>query len=140
MSGRRAVREGLLVGNLETGEEVALAGTGCRICGEVTLGQNRLCPNCGGEEVEPLALSAKGKVWTYTVVRYPPPGDYKGADPFRPFALGLVELPDGLRVLAPLACAPEEVRIGMDVVFQPRVRPDGVVQFEYALASEGTAQ
>jgi uncharacterized OB-fold protein len=129
-----------LVGNLETGEAVGLAGARCRACGEATLGRNLLCPNCGSEDVEPLALSAKGKVWTYTVVRYPPPGDYKGADPFRPFALGLVELPDGLRVLAPLACAPEEVRIGMDVVFQPRVRPDGVVQFEYALASEGTAQ
>jgi hypothetical protein len=60
-------------------------------------------------------LSRRGKLWTYTVIRHRPPGDYKGADPFVPFGLGLVELPEGIRVLSPLDCALDKLKIGMDL-------------------------
>lgn len=132
---RRAVRSGLLAGDLSDLASVKLAGSRCRDCNEATLGTSTLCPNCGGDDVAPIALSDRGNVWTYTVVRYKPPGDYKGADPFQPFAMGLIELPEGLRVLAPIGGDVEAVRIGMSVAFHPYVRDDGVVEFNYAPAA-----
>lgn len=129
---RRPVRDGLLTGDLSDLSQVKLAGSRCKVCHEATLGSNSLCPNCGSDEVAPIAFSDDGKVWTYTVVRYRPPGDYKGSDPFVPFAMGLIELPEGLRVLAPIGGDVEQVRIGMDVAFHPYAREDGVVEFTYA--------
>jgi uncharacterized protein len=129
---RRPVRPGLLVGDLNDLQSVKLAGSRCRQCHEATLGTSSLCPNCGSDDVVSIPMSDGGKIWTYTVIRYKPPGDYKGPDPFIPFAMGLVELPEGLRVLAPLSVDIESVRIGMDVWFTPSVRSDGVVEFSYA--------
>jgi uncharacterized OB-fold protein len=128
---RRPIRDGLLKGDLSDLQSVKLAGSRCKACHETTLGANTLCPNCGSAEIEPLDLSSKGVVWTFTVVRYKPPGDYRGPDPFAPFAMGLVELPEGARILAPIGGDPEAVRIGMSVVFCAYVRPDGVVAFKY---------
>ena len=133
--GRRPVRSGLLAGDLSDLASVKLAGSRCNECGEATLGTSNLCPNCGSDNVAPIEMSDAGKVWTYTVVRYKPPGDYKGPDPFMPFAMGLVELPEGLRVLAPIGGDVEAVRIGMDVAFHPYVRDDGVVEFNYSPAA-----
>jgi len=129
---RRPVRDGLLTGDLSDLKTVKLAGSRCKICNEATLGTSNLCPNCGSDEVAPIVMSDGGEVWTYTVVRYKPPGDYKGPDPFVPFAMGLVELPEGLRVLAPIGGDVEAVKIGMKVAFHPYVRADGVVEFNYA--------
>jgi len=129
---RRPVRDGLLTGDLSDLKTVKLAGSRCKICDEATLGTSNLCPNCGSDEVAPITMSDGGEVWTYTVVRYKPPGDYKGPDPFVPFAMGLVELPEGLRVLAPIGGDVEAVMIGMKVAFHPYVRADGVVEFNYA--------
>jgi uncharacterized OB-fold protein len=129
--GRRPVRSSLLVGDMAEPESLKIAGSRCRECGEATLGMNSLCPNCGSATVEPLAFAQDGVVWTFTVVRYKPPGDYRGPDPFVPFALGLVELPEGLRILAPIGGPVDAVRIGMLVRFRPIVRDDDVVQFNY---------
>jgi hypothetical protein len=128
---RRPIREGLLTGDLSGLQSVRLAGSRCNVCNEATLGANSLCPNCGSNEVTPIDFSNNGTVWTFTVVRYKPPGDYKGPDPFVPFAMGLVELPEGLRVLAPISGDPDKVKIGMNVTFKAFARPDGVVAFDY---------
>lgn len=130
-AGPRPVREGLLAGDLSDLGSLKLAGSRCRRCQEATLGASSLCPNCGSDEVDAITFSDQGSVWTYTVVRYKPPGDYKGAEPFVPFALGLIELPEGLRVVAPIGGDPEAVRIGMPVAFHPYAREDGVVEFNY---------
>lgn len=129
---RKPIREDLLTGPLDDLGQVRLCGGRCKDCGEATLGLSELCPNCGGADVAPITFSGRGSVWTYTVVRYRPPGDYKGPEPFVPFALGLIELPEGLRVLAPIGGDPEAVKIGMPVQFHPYAREDGVVEFNYS--------
>ena len=63
--------------------------------------------------MEEIPLGRKGNLWTYTVIRHKPPGDYRGPDPFVPFALGLVELPEGIRVLAPIQCDLERLKVGL---------------------------
>lgn len=120
-SSRVSIRDGLLAGPLEHLDQIHLNGTKCGSCGEASLGANAICPNCGGTDVSPLVFGDGGTLWTYTVVRNKPPGDYRGPDPFKPFALGLVELPEGLRVLAPLDADPATLKIGDRYRFHPFV-------------------
>lgn len=119
---RVAVREGLLSTPLDDLGSVRLMGSRCAQCHETTLGINSVCPNCGGEQVAAVPLSKQGTLWTYTIVRYKPPGDYRGPDPFVPFAMGLVELPEGLRVLTPLEGDVSGIKIGMPLQFHAFVR------------------
>jgi uncharacterized OB-fold protein len=123
-SERVPIREGLLTGPLHELDRVRLAGSLCSECGETSLGRTRFCANCGRDTVSEIPLSSRGTLWTYTIVRHRPPGDYKGPDPFVPFGLGLVELPEGLRVLAPVQCDVEKLKIGLGLQFKPVVRKD----------------
>ena len=80
-------------------------------------------------------MSNRGVLWTYTVVRHRPPGNYKGPDPFAPFGMGLVELPEGLRVLTPIHCDINRLKIGLELQLRPVVRKDAdsreVVSFTF---------
>jgi uncharacterized OB-fold protein len=121
---RVPILEGLLTTPLSSLEEVRLLGSHCTSCGETTLGSKTICLNCGSDTVRDIALSRRGVLWTYTVVRFRPPGDYRGPEPFVPFGLGLVELPDGLRVMAPIVCDIDRLQIGMKLDFHPYLRRD----------------
>ena len=93
-------------------EKVNLMGSKCRECGEVFLGKVAACQQCQSEDVESIHLSDHGTLYSYTVVRNRPPGDYKGPDnPFIPFPVGLVELPEGIRILSVLDSETENIQI-----------------------------
>jgi uncharacterized OB-fold protein len=111
---RIAVREGLLSTPLSALEDVRLLGSKCKDCGEVGPGEVSSCQNCAGENLEVIPLSQNGKLWTYTVIRNRPPGDFKGKVPM---GEGLVELPEGLRVKSPLGGDVDKLEICMDVKF-----------------------
>jgi len=95
-----------------TGPEPALLGSRCTTCGTVffpraggTSGQG-FCrnPACAGEEFEETELSRRGTIWSYTDAQYQPPPPYLArTDPYEPFALAAVELPEGLVVLGQVA-------------------------------------
>ena len=121
---RVPIREGLLSGPLLQLEQVRLAGCKCTNCGETSLGSKSICPNCGRDTVQEVPLGNRGVLWSFTVVRHRPPGNYKGPDPFTPFGLGLVELPEGLRVLSPIRCDINKLKIGLELEFKPYVRHD----------------
>jgi uncharacterized OB-fold protein len=134
---RISLRVGMLTGQLSDLASVRLAGCRCSTCRETSFGAADICPNCGRDAVEPVALSDHGVLWSYTVVRHRPPGDYRGPDPFSPFGLGLVELPDGVRILSPIQCDIDQLEIGMELRFQPYLRRDpdaDVVAFTFAPA------
>lgn len=136
---RVPIREGLLKGPLSCLEDVRLAGGNCSTCGETSLGKANVCPNCGRSTVREVSLSDHGVLWSFTVVRHEPPGDYRGPDPFVPFGLGLVELPDGLRVLSPIECNIDQLAIGLKLRFKAYVRQDSdrdVVAFTFAPTNE----
>jgi uncharacterized protein len=144
-NGRIPIREGMLSLPLSDLQKVRLMGSTCSTCGETALGSHHsVCPNCGRDTLTVLPLSNRGTVWTYTVVRHRPPGNYKGPDPFVPFGLGLVELSDGVRVLAPLDCPLEQLRIGLPVQLHVFVRPGQsdpeVVQFAFKSISPSDAR
>ena len=118
------LREGLLTGVLDQLGSVRLAGCKCAGCGEVSLGERAICPNCGRDAVKTVSLGNVGTLWSFTVIRHRPPGDYRGPNPFVPFGLGLVELLEGLRVLSPIDCDVDALRIGLPLRFKPYVRHD----------------
>jgi uncharacterized protein len=118
------LREGLLTGALDQLGTVRLAGCKCANCGEMSLGERAVCPNCGRDTVQTVPLGNVGTLWSFTVIRHRPPGDYCGPNPFVPFGLGLVELPEGLRVLSPIDCDVATLKIGLPLRFKPYVRHD----------------
>jgi uncharacterized OB-fold protein len=109
------IKEGLFTEPLVLPEQVKLIGSKCQLCGEVCLGKRTNCPYCAGDKIENVALSRRGKLWSYTVIRNRPPGDYKGPDPFIPFGLGLVELPEGIRVVVPIDGDVDKLKVGMEL-------------------------
>ena len=57
------------------------------------------------ETYAPALLPRNGHLWSYTVQRFAPKSPpYAGPQPFAPFAVGYVELPEGVRVEAVLDC------------------------------------
>ncbi|MEU8905784.1 Zn-ribbon domain-containing OB-fold protein [Streptomyces mirabilis] len=101
-----------------------LRGSRCADCAVAVHPADPSCPRCGGP-AEPVVLSDKGTLWTWTVQRHAPksPPYVQPAAGFEPFAVGYVELPEGVRVLAVLDLLAEDLKIGMPVTV---VAADGV--------------
>ncbi len=87
-----------------------LLGLRCRACSRVLAPLTTTCCHCRGEDLEEIALSGRGKLYSYTVVHQPHPKF--GA----PYSVGLIELSDGPRIFAPLkAKQGEQLRVGMEM-------------------------
>jgi uncharacterized OB-fold protein len=104
-----------------TGPEPALLGSQCTTCSTVffppTEGYCRN-PTCDGAEFEAAELSRRGTVWSYTDAQYQPPAPYVArTDPYQPFALAAVELPEGITVLGQVAdgYGVADLRVGAEV-------------------------
>jgi uncharacterized OB-fold protein len=104
-----------------TEDEPALLGSRCTACGTVFFPkESQFCrnPACSGESFEELALSRRGRVWSYTDAQYQPPPPYiSRTDPYVPFALAAVELPEGIVVLGQVAdgYGVADLRVGTEV-------------------------
>ena len=106
-------------------DDVRLVGTSCQSCGEVTLAAKDACPNCGSVEVTPVTLSCDGTVWSFTVCHHEPPKSWR-IDVDGPHVLALIELPEGLRVMAPLLAPLDAITIGQKVTITPMPLRDGI--------------
>ena len=73
------------------------------------------CPNpaCDSDALDPVPLSRRGTVWSYTENRYPPPAPYPAPDPFEPFAIA----DEGLIVLAKVVegTLAADLKVGMEM-------------------------
>jgi len=108
-----------------TGDEPRLLASRCTNCGNLVFPPSppdaaTFCrnPACAGEEHESVELSRRGRVWSYTDAQYQPPPPYVPAtDPFEPFAIAAVELPEGLVVLGQVAegFGVGDLRVGSEV-------------------------
>ncbi|HXX90818.1 MAG TPA: OB-fold domain-containing protein [Acidimicrobiales bacterium] len=83
------------------GEAPHLVGARCAACGSHLFPAKPQCPYCSSDDVRETALSSRGVLWAWTAVTAPPPG-YRGDVPY---GFGVVELPEGIRVLARLTVA-----------------------------------
>ena len=102
------IREGIVA---EGPEGDTLAGNQCKACGQVFFPKaEKVCLNCLEGPLEDLPLSRKGKLCSYTVV-------HMRASGFQPpYAVGFVDLPEGVRVFAPLEMEEgKPFKVGMEM-------------------------
>ena len=99
----------------ETPQGARLLGTRCTVCGTHYFPRTARCtnPKCRSASVEDALLGPKGVLFSYTVQHYAPPAPFRYDEPFQPYGVGLVELEQGLRVVALLKLDPASIRIGM---------------------------
>jgi len=118
-----------------------LIGSKCPRCGTYVFPpRENNCPNpaCDSDTLEPVALSTRGTLWSYTENQYPPPPPYPAPDPFEPFAIAAVELVDeGLIVLGKVVegtlAADLKVGMAMELTTMPLFTDaDGVERIVYA--------
>jgi uncharacterized OB-fold protein len=98
-------------------DEPLLIGTHCKSCGDYFFPKTFTChnPNCKDKEIEEATLSRRGKVWSYSILYYPPPPPFIAPDPFEPMPIVQVEIPEGLKITGVLEdTKPEDVKIGME--------------------------
>ena len=91
-----------------TGPEPALIGSRCTSCGSRVLPAHARASaatrRATARSSRTSSCPGAGTVWSYTDAQYQPPPPYIPAtDPFEPFALAAVELPEGLVVLGQVA-------------------------------------
>jgi uncharacterized protein len=104
-----------------TGPDPALLASQCTTCSTVYFPPaSGFCrnPACDGEEFDATELSRRGTVWSYTDAQYQPPAPYVArTDPYQPFALAAVELPEGITVLGQVAdgYGVADLRVGCEV-------------------------
>lgn len=109
-----------------TGPQPALLASRCTSCSTVFFPPRpaepsaAFCANpaCPGEAFESVELSRRGRIWSYTDAQYQPPPPYiPASDPYVPFALAAVELPEGLVVLGQVAqgYGVADLRVGGEV-------------------------
>lgn len=98
------------------------------------------CPNpgCEADELEAVALSRRGVLWSYTENHYSPPPPYPASDPFEPFAVAAVQLAEeGIVVLGKVVegtrAADLKVGMAMELTTMPLyVGDDGLERTVYA--------
>jgi len=103
------------------GGEGRLLGSKCRKCGELFFIKRELCECCQSPDLEEITLSTTGKLYAFTVMFYPAPPPYKPSDPFVPYGLGWIELPEGLVLFSLLTeNDPKKLKAGMqmELVFE----------------------
>jgi uncharacterized OB-fold protein len=104
-------------------DKPALLGSRCNNCGIANFPVAESCMACSGQDVTVEALPTRGTLWTWTIQQFMPKSPYHSnetPETFRPYGVGYLELPGGVRVEGRLTeNDPEKLQIGMemDVVF-----------------------
>ncbi|BFM08339.1 Zn-ribbon domain-containing OB-fold protein [Halioxenophilus aromaticivorans] len=98
-------------------EQSQLLGSRCLNCGETTFPAQSDCRHCSGRETDVVPLGSKGTLWSWTIQSFMPKEPYhsdENPETFRPYGVGYVEMPGGVRVEARLTPNQrEQLRIGM---------------------------
>ena len=122
-----------------SGGETRLRAAACDACGRLHFPSGDACPYCGGDACRERLVGRAGTLFLHTAIASRPPG-YRGE---LPFGFGVVELPEGLRVVTRLTEAdPARLRAGqpMRLVVTPlHVDDDGTQVVSYAYAPEDGA-
>lgn len=107
----------------EIPQRYRLEAAKCSKCGHTSFPPRLICSECKTRKFETVRLSDEGKLLTFTVVRV-------SSDRFSketPFAVGIVELNDGVKVTTQIADVDvDELKIGQRVrlVFR-KIQDDG---------------
>ena len=84
----------------------------CLRCGKIHLPPRPLCDNCFSQEFEWVEAPEKGKLLTYTIIHIAP----TQFQALAPYAVGIIELDNGLRIPGMIQGAPQDqLKVGMAV-------------------------
>ncbi|MFG1879430.1 Zn-ribbon domain-containing OB-fold protein [Sphaerisporangium sp. NPDC049003] len=119
-----------------------LLGTRCADCGTVSFPPRAgFCrnPHCDGDSPEPVRLSRRGTVWSYTNACYPPPPPYAAAEPYAPVTLAAVELAaEGIVVLGQVVpgLTVDDLRVGLELELTCGPLADGPLVWMWGLPGD----
>ncbi|MBK5286875.1 MAG: OB-fold domain-containing protein [Acidimicrobiia bacterium] len=110
-----------------------LLGARCDGCGNASFPRLEHCPYCGSDAVVAVELAAHGTLWGWTTVLNAPPG-YLGTVPY---GFGVVELPEGVRIVTRLAVPDATWEHGQPMMLRivelgPAADGDMVTTWEFA--------
>jgi uncharacterized OB-fold protein len=107
----------------EIPQRYRLEAAKCRSCGEVSYPPRLVCRKCRSRQFETVTLPDEGTILTFTVTRVGP-SQFAASTPY---AVGIVELDGGVRVMTQLAdCQLDELAIGQRVRLEfRRIQQDG---------------
>ncbi|MFI9307805.1 bifunctional MaoC family dehydratase N-terminal/OB-fold nucleic acid binding domain-containing protein [Streptomyces triculaminicus] len=105
----------------------------CDACGRPRFPWLPGCGDCGSPDWTAVPASGAGTVFSYVVMHHPP---FPAFDP--PYAVGLIELAEGVRMISNIVgVEPERVRVGMPVVLEFVRVDDDLVLPLFRPADEG---
>jgi len=102
----------------ETEDGPRLLGSKCASCGTPYFPRSAVChnPECRESMMEEASFGPRGTLWSCAIQNYPPPAPARYEEPYTPYALGMVDMPEGLRVLGRISTDdPEGVQVGVEV-------------------------
>jgi len=73
----------------------------CASCGATYFPKDVVChnPDCDHSDLAEVDFGPSGVVWSYAIQNYQPPPPVVTTEPYAPYAMGVVDLDDGLRVM-----------------------------------------
>ena len=97
--------------------EEKLMGSRCKECGVLSVPPRSICIKCYGSEMEWVEMRGRGELAAFTCIAIGPPFMMKeGYDRKHPYVCGVVELEEGMRVVARIegvdGSKPETIKIG----------------------------
>lgn len=106
----------------------------CAGCGALRFPWLPGCASCGSPQWDTVEASGAGTVYSYVVMHHPP---FPAFDP--PYAVGLIELEEGVRMVSNVVGVPyDKVRIGMPVQLE-FLRVDKELELPVFRGSDGGA-
>lgn len=120
------VTEGLFA---ETAAGPRLLGSRCRTCNTPYFPRSLTChnPGCGESRMEDTDFGPRGRLWSCAIQNYPPPLPARYEEPYTPYAVGIVDLDEGLRVVGRMSVDdPYSLQLGTEVelTIEPIYRDD----------------
>ena len=95
---------------IEQGSAVRLIGSKCAHCRAVAFPPHPLCPACGAESgQDAVQLSPVGTLYTFSEIHIAPIGFAT------PYAVGYVDLPEGVRLFGQIESRAADLRLGQQV-------------------------
>ncbi len=107
----------------EIPQRYRLEAAKCTTCGQLSFPPRLICPKCKGRSFETMKLNDEGTLLTFTVIRVASEKFSKQT----PYAVGIVELKDGVRVTTQIVDIDvEKLEVGQKVklVFR-KIQEDG---------------
>lgn len=113
----------------EEGGVARVHGSRCAGCGTPYFPRSAAChnPDCTDSRMEDCSFGGAGKLWSFSVADFPPPPPHKYDKPFVPYAIGVVDLDCGLRMIGQMVDQPASLKVDarVELVIDTLYHEDG---------------